>query len=273
MVKNIVVLSSLVATVALAGSGCVIKAKQKQGEPEPAQQQQEQTQTPPPAAYVPPAPAMTSFGPGCTVGWTATQEMEMTGGMKMTTYWAIVGDMGQNWFVEHIPAGFPAGEMLALTVEKATGRVLSAKKGKAGEAGVDHPIAQYQEVNMEGTPENVTIRIGSFPAKKIDMGGGNLSWIGTEGDMKGVLLKVAGAAPYELSAPPTSEFVPCAGTSIGVHKYKYSNGMTQIVTNDRIIAAFFPYEVGKRGLYGMEMEGMKSKITAMGSSARPQMIW
>jgi len=119
----------------------------------------------------------------------------------------------------------------------------------------------------------VTIKIGTFPAKKTDVGNNTFTWVGNGGDMNGVLLKMSGAAPFELAAAPTRDHVPTGNTTLAVTSYKYSNGMTQKVTNDRIVAAFFPYEVGKKGLFGDEMQGAKSRITSVGADAKPNLMW
>lgn len=264
-----------VVSIALAGlvlTGChLFQPKPKE---EPAQQSQPAAQP----AYTPPvpeAPYKVDFGAGCTVGWRATQEYDI-GGQKSQVWWAIVGDAGQSWQVEHVAMGLPADHIMGLTVNKSDGKVTKAVLGKKGEAGKEHPIMKEPAggaAAQQGTDEQVTIKIGTFPAKKHDHGGGNISWIGTEGDMKGVMLKMAGAAPYELSAKPTSDMVPTGKTTLGVTTYTYSNGMKQMVTNDRIVAAFWPVEPAKRGMFGMEMQGMKARVIEVGSDAKPQLIW
>lgn len=265
---------TMIAFASMSAGCSLFQGKPKEEKPAAEAKPADQPAQPAPAAYVPDAPAKVAFGPGCTVGWTATQELT-SGTTKMTTYWAIVGEAGESWQVEHIAPGMPADHLMGLTVNKADGVVTKAVLGKKGEAGKDHPIAKTG-AGAAPTPvsEEVTIKLGKFAAKKTDMGGGNVSWIGDGGDLNGVLLKSTSAGgTFELAAQPTSDFTPVSGSSMAVTSYKYSNGMTQKVTNDRIVAAFFPYEVGKKGLFGMEMQGMSSKIIAVGPSAKPQLMW
>lgn len=263
-----------VVSIALAGlvlTGCHLF------QPKPKQEPAQNDSQPPPAAYVPPvpdAPNKVDFGAGCTVGWKAVQEYDV-GGTKSKVWWAIVGDAGDSWQVEHVAMGLPADHIMGLTVNKSDGKVTKAVLGKAGEAGKEHKIAPEAQggAAQQGVDEQVTIKIGTFPAKKFDYGGGNIAWIGADGDYKGVMLKMAGAAAYELSAKPSSDMVPTGKTTLGVTTYTYSNGMKQMVTNDRYVAAFWPVEPGKRGMFGMEMQGMKYRVVELDSSAKPQLIW
>lgn len=260
------------ALTSLTLIGChLLDPKPKKEEPAPAAEPAAEP-APAPVAYVPPAPYKVEFGNGCTVGWRVTQEHENAGGKQQVT-WAIVGDQGQVWQVEHVAMGLPADTIMGLTVNKADGVVTRAVLGKKGEAGVEHPISPAPPATPPAVEEDVTIKIGTFPAKKTDHGNDTFSWVGNGGDMNGVLLKMGGAAPFELAAAPSSDHVPTGNTTLAVTSYKYSNGMTQKVTNDRIVAAFFPYEVGKKGLFGYEMPGAKCRITSVGADAKPNLMW
>lgn len=256
-------------------AGCVIKKPNNDPEPAPAPAQEP---APAPAPYVPPvpdAPAKLSLGNGATQGWMVKRETESAAG-KSTEWWAIVGDTGDSFQVECVVPGLPADEIMGLTVAKADGKVTKAVLGKAGEAGKEHPIAKTgpgTASEVQGVAGKCTIKIGTFDAKKFDYGSGNVAWIGEGGDMQGVMLKMEGAAPYELSAKPTSDNVKTGNTMLPVWTYAYSNGMKILVTNDRYVAAFYPVEVGKKGSFGMEMQGMKTRVTEVNPSAKAQLIW
>jgi len=148
--------------------------------------------------------------------------------------------------------------------------------GKAGEAGKDIEILAATATTAqaeEGVDEDCSIGLGTFPAKKF-ANEYMTSWVGSGGELDGVLLKAVPAQgdAYELSEMPSNESMDAGGTSVDTTKYAYSNGMTQWTTTNEIVAAFFPGGEGK-GMFKMDMEGFSSAVTNVGTGAEAKLKW
>jgi hypothetical protein len=230
------------------------------------------------------APGMVPVAGNAAVGWTITQDAT-AGGQTSQTYYAVVGDAGDSWQVEHTNAGLTAmaasmpelkDMVIGLTVKKEDGTVTKAVLGKPGEAGKDIEIMAATATTAEapqGVDEDVTIGLGSFPAKKF-ANEYMTSWVGNGGELDGVTLKVAPAQgdAYELSEMPSTETVDAGGTSVETTKYTYSDGSSQWHTTNEIVAAFFPAGEGK-GMFKMESASFSNAVTVVGTDAKPQLKW
>lgn len=228
--------------------------------------------------------------PDMKVGWHIKQEMKSSG-QNMATSYSIVGETADSWQMEHMNPSLAGmansmpdlkGMIIGLTVRKEDGKVTKAVLGKPGEAGKEIKINEMtpgEAKAPEGTPEDVKLKIGTFPAKKFvnDLGqaGKSTSWVGNGGGLDGVLLKSEGAGgSYELKKEPSDSTVKVGDTSLTVTEYAYTNGMTYwISAGDPIVAAFFPYGKEGRGIYKMTTDSTQMEVVELGSAAKPQLKW
>jgi hypothetical protein len=228
--------------------------------------------------------------PKMQVGWRIKQEMKASGQIMATSY-AIVGESGDSWQMEHMNPGLAGmansmpdlkGMLIGLTVRKEDGKVTKAVLGKPGEAGKEIKIMESPAgagKQPEGTDEDVKLGIGTYPAKKFvnDLGqaGKTTTWVGNGGDLNGVLLKSDGAGGnYELSKEPSDSQVKVGEVSLTVTEYAYSNGMTWwIASGDPLVGAFFPYGADGRGIFKMTTDGSQMEIVDLGTDAKPQLKW
>lgn len=222
-------------------------------------------------------------------GWSATQKMDSSG-QVMNTSWAVVGESGDSWLVEHqnpAMAAMAKGYIMGLTVRKEDGKVTKAVLGKPGEEG--KPIKINENPPVEGqkgpepTNEDVKIKLGTFPAKKyVNKFAGadgkeqtHTTWMGNGGELNNVLLKAEGpGGNYELSEMPEESQVKVGDSSLSVTKYAYSNGLVQwVATGSPVLAVFFPYGEDGKSMFKMSTQGMTMEITEVSEAAKPQLKW
>lgn len=284
--KKLVSVALLVALTA----GCGLFA------PKPEENQQEQGGEQPqaqgggvdPTTFVQ-APGRVTVCPDAKVGWMAEKTIEQSG-QKLVESYAIVADAGDSWKIESqsptvsaMAAQFPElqGQLMGLTVRKADGVVTRAVLGKPGEAGKEIQVAVAPDAQPasapEGTPDRVTIGIGTFDAMKFTSGE-TTTWSGTSGETAGVLLKSQGGnQDYELTALPKKDTKDVGGVSVETTELAYSNGMKMWLTNNEIITCIFgggASAEGKRtGMFRQESGGSTIAVTALKTDAAPQLKW
>lgn len=234
------------------------------------------------------APGKVPLGPDVKVGWMAERTTQASGQTMVESY-AIVGEDGDSWRVESsspvisaMASSFPQlqGALLALTVRKSDGVVTKALLQKPGEAGKPVKITEAADMTpptaAEGAPEQVTIGAGTFASKKHTQGGTS-AWVGTEGDTKGVLLKVEGDQTFELTEAPKKATVDLNGTQVETIEASYTNGMKMTLTPHPVIAQIFGSGLkdGEQpvGLFGMEVNGMSMTVTAVKTDAAARLTW
>ncbi len=235
------------------------------------------------------APGKVPLGADVKVGWMAERTTQ-AGGQTMVESYAVVGEEGDSWRVESsspvisaMAASFPQleGSLLALTVRKSDGVVTKAVLQKPGEAGKPVKVSEAPDMTPptegEGTAEEVTVGAGTFASKKYS-NEGTTAWVGTDGDTKGVLLKVAGEGQeFELDAAPKKATVDVGGTQVSTTETSYTNGMKMTVTDHPVIAGIFgsglKADEKPVGLFSMEMEGMSMTVTRVATDASARLTW
>jgi hypothetical protein len=221
------------------------------------------------------------------VGWLVERTTDL-GGMTLTERYAVVGDTGDSWRVEARNQALEAmtvsyqnlqGMLLGLTVKKSDGTVTKAVIGKPGEPGKPARFAASSSGQTEApqsAPDRVSIgALGTREAIKTTHPGGLVTWTGTTGDYKGLLLKSQGpGADYELTAPPTKDSADVGGVSVSFVAASYSNGWQQAFTTHEVVACL----TGTRtpdgvALFRAEIAGTRTAVTAIKADAKPQLAW
>lgn len=235
------------------------------------------------------APGRLMVAPDAKIGWMAERTTQASGQTLVESY-AIVGEAGDSWLIESksptidaMAGSFPdlKGSLMGLTVRKSDGVVTKAVIGKPGEAGKEIKISPAGDVATTaapaGTPDRVTIKLGTFDAMKNETSG-ITTWVGTSGETKGVLLKSAGnGQDYELAELPTTETKDVGGVSVSVTGLSYTNGMKLWMTDNQVIAGLFGGGAGadgkRTGMYRMESGGTTTEVTSVKTDAAPQLKW
>lgn len=233
------------------------------------------------------APTKLPICPDAKVGWLVERTTDL-GGMTLTERYAVVGDAGDAWQVEARNQALEAmtasfqnlkGMLLGLTVKKSDGTVTKAVIGKPGEAGKPAKFAAAAPAEPpQSAPERVSIgALGTLEAMKTTHAGGLVTWTGTTGDYKGLLLKSQGPnADYELTGPPTQGSADVGGVSVNFVAVAYSNGWKQALTSHDVVACLTGAAGpdGKRlALFRAEMDAIKVAVTAIQADAKPQLAW
>jgi hypothetical protein len=226
------------------------------------------------------APGRLSVSEELRVGYTVTQTARMAG-MEQVNFYAVVGEDEETFQIEYVGPGFGAlaatlpqlkGALMGLVVRKADGVVLEAFLGKPGEE--PRPIEVLESAPRAETPEGeeaeVEIALGRFPCMKIQVGE-TTNYVGKDGELEGVLLKVEGATTYELSALPEAGETSLGDEVLTTRTLTYSNGQTFVVTDDPVVKAFFPSGIG--GMLEMRTPDLTVKVTKRGSDATPRLSW
>lgn len=278
-----------VALLVALTSGCELLAPKPEEDPQAQGGEQPQAQ----GGGIDPTTFVQALGrvsvcADAKVGWMAQRTTDANGQKSVESY-AIVGEAGDSWLVESesptigaLAAQFPElkGSIMGLTVRKADGVVTKAVLGKPGEAGKEikiMPVGDTSTAAPEGTPDRVTIGIGTFDATKVTSGDVS-TWTGTSGEVEGVLLKLQGSGQdYELSALPAKETKDVGGVSVETTALAYSNGLKIWTTDNEIIACIFggaSSSSGKRvGTFRTESGGTVTEITRLATDAAPQLKW
>lgn len=221
------------------------------------------------------APGKVALGRKPEVGWRATQ-VSSAGGQALTVEWAIVGETAEAWRIEHRNPTLPEGAVMGLVVRKKDGAVTAAVAGKPGEKGRPIRIAEAEARRPEAAPEEseetVEVKGGKYRAKRLhDPAAKATTWVGLEGALREVVLKVEGGmVAYELEAPPETVRAAAGGEAI---RLRYSNGMTVELVEDPIVAALFPLGSTGRGLLATRGKEYAIEVTATGKDAKPTLKW
>jgi len=281
--KRILTVALLASTVAF--SGCEL-LKPKKEEEQPAQTQATAGGGLDPATMVQ-APGKIALGNRAKVGYGATRTQEASGQTGVERY-AIVGETDDAWQVElytlgmsYLKASVPDIEeyVVGALVEKETGKVTKAVLGKQGETGKEIQIMQAFEADAQESPEGKMTEVslamgGPFKAKNVTVAD-TTSWVGTEGELDGVLLKSSGpGGDYELKSMPVQETVSIEGGDVKVTKFVYTNGMEWWLTPNEVVVTFFPWGTeGTQGMFKMVSSGATMEVTGVKTDATPALAW
>lgn len=210
-------------------------------------------------------------GAGLKQGWWVSQKMSGTG-FTQESRWAVVAAAGDVMKLEMQGGQTPKDYILAETVKK-TGEVSWAGVGKKGEKPKDLKVENTPTSTPPEAPaatdEDVTVKAGTFKSKKSVAkfpGGESVTWMGTDGDVKDVVLKntMMGQA-YELAEAPAMEDWTCSGKTYKVKHLKYTNGQEQW-----LLADAWPFvSVTAKSI----TSGTTIEITGMGEDAKPDLNW
>lgn len=274
---------AIIFVAALIGAGC--STTEPQPEPEgPASQAQVEAAADPMAgqqssvlqAYQ--APARIPVSPALRVGWHATQKTTQFGQEYVTSY-AIVGEQGDTWLVEHVNPGFAAllagypeleGTRLGLTVRKADGRVLKAVAGKPGEKGTELQVTEDIPLQSppapQGVRERVAVPAGTFQALRTESAGTTV-WTGLDGAVEGVVLKMTGAQEKALTVAPTEEKARVGDVELSVIRTAYDDGEEVWTTLQPAVHTWF------RGSFRHRTAQMERAVVELGTGAQPTLAW
>lgn len=185
------------------------------------------------SAYVTPLPTYKHYlAEGIAVGQWIEMETstEMQGvppqpAAKQKT--AVVGDAGDAWILEQDCQMNQKDTLLAVFVDKETGRTLKAFVGTRGKPAKEKEVPPYEEPphqELEGTDVEITVEAGTFPAKLYEVQG-TKSWSGREGDAEGVMLKMEhSAGGDELKQLEAGASYSAGGTDFGCKHLVYTSG-------------------------------------------------
>jgi hypothetical protein len=161
-----------------------------------------------------------------------------------------------------------------LVANRTTGEVRSAGVGRKGEIRrgikIERGAASASDPTPTGTDEDVTIKIGTFKAKKFVQG--SMSWwTGTDGDVKDVVLKAAAKeggrfANFELTGPPAWEEIKIGDKATKVKHVQWTNERHQW-----LLAEALPFvgNVVMESFAGMA----GTAITGRGEDAKAELDW
>ncbi len=234
------------------------------------------------------APGLVPVSPLFTDGWAIRQKITASG-QVMENYYAIIGEEGSSWRIEHVgpaligmSASFPDLKtmLMGLLVDKQSGKVLRAVLGKPGEKGKSIKISVMPDMPVAEPPvplnEDVTIGLGIFPSKKYVTTYG-ASWTGVEGDLEEVLLKSESSGQsFELAELPSWADAVVSEVDLSLSVRKYTNGMEYHIVENEVIAAFYP--LGKagetnQGIYKMVTVASTQEIVLIKTDTKAQLKW
>jgi hypothetical protein len=195
------------------------------------------------------APGFVLIGEDAAVGMKV--KMETVAGGTTTAYaTAIVGEDGDHWHVEtdmgisaYASMSPDAKDMLiGMIVEKEGGKVTKAVLGKRGEAGKDIKVMAYTPTKPAEAPEGEAMELevpaGTYASKLYTnevQGKTYKSWVGTEGETEGVMLK------YEAPDGTGKELSSIAmedvdlGVSVEAKKLVYDNKEEMWMTTNVVV--------------------------------------
>ncbi len=234
------------------------------------------------------APPIIAVSPDFKVGWAIRQKLT-TAYQAMDNYYAIVGESGSSWHIEHVgasllgmAASYPdlKSMLMGLVVDKKSGLVSRAVLGKPGEKGKEIKVPAMPNVPkvdpVEPVNVEVTIALGTFPAKKYVTKYAT-TWTGIKGDLEEVLLRNdAGEQSYELAEHPSKNSTDISGISLSLKVLKYTNGMEYWLAENEVVSAFFPMgEAGKTelGIVKMVTTAATQEVTLIETDVEAQLKW
>lgn len=232
------------------------------------------------AAAVDPASFTTAYGPiaglpndKAKVGMKVVVETK-AGGQTTTYTAAIVGEEGDNWLIEsgQLVSSYK-DYLVGMTVAKKDGMIQSAVLGKKGETPkpIKHQNTKPGEATggTAPTPKVVDCKIalGTFKAY-MNEAGGTKTWVGSEGETQGVLLKMEAAqGGKELKEKPAMVDLDLGGTTVKAKKLVWDNGDIQ-TTTDHVAVKLLNY-----GMVENTSQYSSSKVTTVAMDAKPELKW
>lgn len=213
------------------------------------------------------------IGKDAAVGMKVTVESKAGGQTNAWTI-AIVGEEGDNWMIESSQETMAYGKdsLVGMVVQKKDGKILSAVVGKKGEAGKKIKVTNTMPGKATGTAKepkvvDCKIALGTFPSY-LSEAGGSKTWMGTEGDMKGVILKMESAqGGKELKEKPSMVDVDLGGTKVKARKLVWDNGDVMMTTEDPTVMTL------NGGMVKMSGKQFSTSVTAVASDAEPELKW
>lgn len=220
------------------------------------------------------------------VGWMARRELT-NAGRTMVEKVAIVGEAGDSWQVEYVPAallGYASMDpgvkdmLMGLVVKKSDWTVTRAVLGKKGTQGKPvgiSPVGKGGKAKDDSEEVEVKLKMGgTYDAKltkyTVAGFGTTKTWTGLDGLFEGVVLKVdAPKGGKELMAKPNLTEVELGGTSVQVKQCNYDNGDAMWTSDHEIVKAFF------FGLVKSTTRATKASIsvTHVATDAKPELKW
>lgn len=144
--------------------------------------------------------------------------------MKMRT--AVVAESGDAWVLEVDCQAGQKDLLLAVFVDKSSGRALKAFVGNRGQKAKEKEVPPLPEEQPmpEGSDVEVTVEAGTFPARLVEQNGFK-SWTGREGDAEGVMLKTEhSSGGDELKQLEAGASFSAGGTDFPVKHLVYTSG-------------------------------------------------
>jgi hypothetical protein len=197
------------------------------------------------------------------------------------TKWAVVALDGDEVRLEvtnppEDPTNSSSGRgfIWGLVADKSTGEIRSAGVGRKGETRkaikIERDAASAADPAPAGTDEDVTVKAGTFKAKKFVQGPTSW-WMGLDGEVKDLVLKSASTewgelANFELSVPPAWEEIKIGDKTTKVKHVQWTNLHQQW---------FLPESWPFVGAVAMEsVAGVAgTAITGRGEDAKPELDW
>lgn len=214
------------------------------------------------------------LGKDAAVGMKVTIETKMTGSTTVVSV-AIVGEEGDNWLVEsnEATAAYGKDSLMGMVVAKKDGKIISAVIGNKGKAGKKIKVtnAEPAKATTAEAPKpnkvDCKIALGTFPSHLVENAAGKM-WMGIEGDMKGVLLKMESAAGgKELKEKPSMEDVDLGGTKVSCRKLVWDNGDVTMTTEDATVTTL------NYGQVQSTTKHMTRSVTVVAADAKPELKW
>lgn len=227
------------------------------------------------AAYTPPAVDMSAYVPvsptykhmlyeDMAVGQWGEVEMEVAGQKHMTRT-AVVAETDDAWIIEIDNQMNQKDLLIAVFVDKESGETSKAFVGKRGEDGKEKEVPPMPEAvegeAPEGEDEEVEVEAGTFESKRYESNG-TTSWMGTDGDTEGVMLKSKGTNyEEELLEIDADSTYDAGGTEFAAKYLKYKTGGEQWHAKDDK-----PYF---NAMLKMKTSSMSSALVGQGDDAEP----
>ncbi|MGE0708424.1 MAG: hypothetical protein AB7N76_19115 [Planctomycetota bacterium] len=226
-------------------------------------------------------PGYMMLGEGAAVG----QKVALTSkgqGYSNSYMVAIVGEDGDNWKVESTMMTAAYGEqgkdqLVGMVVDKKTGKVSKAVVGKKGEKGKDVKITPMDPPKKgeaaEGEDTEVKLAMGGpYPAKLYTQDIPNVgkvkTWSGTDGELKGVMLKTESPnSKCELKEMPKKGSADVGGSKVEFTTLVYDDGHETSTSDHPAIKAI------NYGMFKNKQAGNTTEVTAVASDAKPELKW
>lgn len=228
------------------------------------------------AAYTPPAVDMSAYVTvmptykymlfeDMSVGQWIDERLVVAGQEHMTRT-AIVGETDDAWIIEIDNQMNKKDLLIAVFVDKESGKPLQAYVGKRGEDGKEKDVPPMPKPvggdAPDGEDDQIDVGAGSFDAIRYESGGMK-TWTGVDGDTEGVLLKMSGPNfEDELVEIDADQTFDAGGTEFAAKylRYKGTMGEQWHATGDK------PYF---NAMLKMKTSAMIKELVEQGDDAEP----